>query len=194
MLSSERQNNAISVILISSSLNSSIEQIANSLIQLSHHCVNPLLPSSHPPYTRYSLRSRGHKFSLPQLNTVLYRNMLINQCLFQYICLQCFDAGWLSVWSEMQTCIWPSWCHCHSLSLASVKSRLVFPFWYRLTWVVPDKGPLNGLCVCVCVLYERCRCHLLFIKSYLTLTSHYYRPQQLHMGRCQFPAVFCNLY
>ena len=24
-----------------------------------------------------------------------------------------------------------------------------FPFWYRLTWVVPEKGPLNG-CVCVC--------------------------------------------
>ena len=23
------------------------------------------------------------------------------------------------------------------------------PFWYRLTRVVPDKGPLNG-CVCVC--------------------------------------------
>ena len=34
--------------------------------------------------------------------------------------------AWLSVWSEMQTCIWPSWCHCHSLSLASVKSRLVY--------------------------------------------------------------------
>ena len=31
--------------------------------------------------------------------------------------------AWLSVWSEVQTCIWPSWCHCHSLSLASVKSR-----------------------------------------------------------------------
>ena len=28
--------------------------------------------------------------------------------------------------------------HCHSLSLASVKSRLVLPFWYQLTWVVPD--------------------------------------------------------
>ena len=38
----------------------------------------------------------------------------------------------------------------HSLSLASVKSRLVLPFWYQLTGVVPDKGPLNG-CVCVCV-------------------------------------------
>jgi len=28
---------------------------------------------------------------------------------------------------------------------------LVLPFWYRITWVVPEKGPLNG-CVCVCVL------------------------------------------
>ena len=55
----------------------------------------------------------------------------------------------LSVWSKVQTCIWPSWCHCHSLSLASLKSRLVLPFWYWLTWVVPDNGPLNG---CVCVL------------------------------------------
>ena len=42
------------------------------------------------------------------------------------------------------------WYHCHSLSLAPVKSRLVLPFWYQLTWVVPDKRPLNG-CVCVCV-------------------------------------------
>jgi len=57
--------------------------------------------------------------------------------------------AWLCVWSEVQTCIWPSWCHCHSLSLASVKSRLVLPYWYRLTRVVLDKGPLNG-CVCVC--------------------------------------------
>ena len=53
---------------------------------------------------------------------------------------------WLSVWSKVQACIWSSRCHCHSLSLASVKSRLVLPFWYRLTRVVPDKGPLN---VCV---------------------------------------------
>jgi len=59
--------------------------------------------------------------------------------------------AWLSVWSEMQTCIWLlSWCHCHSLSLAPVKSRLVLPFWYRLTRVVPEKGPLNG-CVCVSI-------------------------------------------
>ena len=41
--------------------------------------------------------------------------------------------AWLSVWSEAQTCIRPSWCHCHSLSLASQKSRSVLPFWYWLT-------------------------------------------------------------
>ena len=50
----------------------------------------------------------------------------------------------------MQTCIWPSGCHCHSLSLTSVKSRLGLPFWYRLTRVVPEKRPLNGgVCVSV---------------------------------------------
>ena len=61
--------------------------------------------------------------------------------------------AWLSVCSEVQT------CHCYSLSLASVKSRLVLPFWYWLTQVVPVKGPLNGcvfvcLCVCVCSLVD----------------------------------------
>ena len=38
------------------------------------------------------------------------------------------------------------------LPLASVKFRLVLPFWYQLTQVVPDKGPLNGCCCC-------CRCY-----------------------------------
>ena len=59
---------------------------------------------------------------------------------------------WLSVWSEVQTCIWPRWCHCHSLSLAPVKSRLVLPFWYRLTQVVLEKRPLNGCCCCCSVI------------------------------------------
>jgi len=39
------------------------------------------------------------------------------------------------------------------LPLATVKSRLVLPFWYRLTRVVPEKEPLNGG-VCVCVLIK----------------------------------------
>jgi len=33
--------------------------------------------------------------------------------------------AWLSVWSEVQICISPSWCHCHSLSLAAVN-----PDWF----------------------------------------------------------------
>jgi len=57
--------------------------------------------------------------------------------------------AWLPVWSEVQTCIWPSGCHFHSLSLASVKSRLVLPFWYRFTRADLDKGP-----VCVCVFQD----------------------------------------
>jgi len=49
-----------------------------------------------------------------------------------YCVLTAFSAlsggvlAWLCDWSEVQTCIWPSGCHCHSLCLASVKSRLVF--------------------------------------------------------------------
>ena len=63
--------------------------------------------------------------------------------------------AWSSVCSKVQTFIQPSWCHCHSLSLASVKSRLVLPFWYRLTWVVPDKGPSN-VCVCARACMRAC--------------------------------------
>jgi len=34
-----------------------------------------------------------------------------------------------------------------------IKSRLVLLFWYRLTRVVPEKGPLNGcVCVTLCIL------------------------------------------
>ena len=33
---------------------------------------------------------------------------------------------WLPVWSKVQmTCIWSSWCHCHPIISASVKSRMV---------------------------------------------------------------------
>jgi len=34
----------------------------------------------------------------------------------------------------------------------SNKSELVLPFWYRLTRVVPDNGPLNGCCCCFVVM------------------------------------------
>jgi len=47
---------------------------------------------------------------------------------------------WLSVWSEVQTVCRPK----TPSSPASLKSRLVLPFWYQLTQVVLEKRPLNG--------------------------------------------------
>jgi len=40
--------------------------------------------------------------------------------------------AWLSVWSKVQTCIWPIWFHCQSLSLA------------QHTHTHPFNGPLSG--------------------------------------------------
>ena len=82
--------------------------------------------------------------------------------------------AWLSVWSKVQTCIWPSWCHCHSLSLASVKSRLVLLFWYRPTWVVPGKRSLNGcVCVCVCVVDGVAEITLWVFCSFVIFCDHW---------------------
>jgi len=61
--------------------------------------------------------------------------------------------AWLSVWSEVQTCIWPSRYHCHSLSLASVKSRLVFTFLVPAHPGSPGKRAVKRVCVCVCAVY-----------------------------------------
>jgi len=54
--------------------------------------------------------------------------------------------AWLSVWNKVQTCIWLSRCHCHSLSLASVKSRLV----------LPGKGAVKRVRVCACACARVC--------------------------------------
>jgi len=42
--------------------------------------------------------------------------------------------AWLSVWSEMQTCTRPSWCHCHSLSQRAVKRVCVCVYVFLLHW------------------------------------------------------------
>ena len=54
--------------------------------------------------------------------------------------------------------------------LKSIKSRLVLPFWYRLTWVVLDKRPLNG---CVCNRVRKCHhpgINVLFNNNYSLLS------------------------
>jgi len=60
--------------------------------------------------------------------------------------------AWLSDWSKVQTCICPSGCHCHSLSLASVKSRLVFQL-VPAHPGSPGQRAVKRVCVCVCSLW-----------------------------------------
>ena len=57
------------------------------------------------------------------------------------------------IWDEVQTCIWPSRCHCHSLSLAPVN-----PDWFYLPgfWptVLSIEPMVQYVCLSVCnVLY-----------------------------------------
>ena len=106
--------------------------------------------------------------------------------------------AWLSVWSTRQTCIWPSWCHCHSLSLAPVKSRLVLPLLYRLTQVVREKRPLNGSSssssigrvFIKCVVYVQCN---LFMFQLLCLkTVLLPEPRTGSVGIVELTASVCH--
>jgi len=87
--------------------------------------------------------------------------------------------AWSSVCSGVQICIWPSWCHCHWLFLASVKSRLVLVPSHLGNPGSPE-GRKTGVCayacacgcarVCVCDAFEcylfchHATCHILMTK------------------------------
>ena len=62
--------------------------------------------------------------------------------------------AWLSVWSKVKTGIWLSWCYCHSLSLASVKSSLVLPCSPAHPGS-PRQRAVKRVCVCVCVFCDQ---------------------------------------
>ena len=53
--------------------------------------------------------------------------------------------AWLSVWSKVHV----QTCHCHSLSLASIKSRLVFTFLVPAFLGSPGQRAVKRVCVCV---------------------------------------------
>jgi len=68
-----------------------------------------------------------------------------------------------------------SWCHCHSLSLASVKSRLVLLFWYRLTRVVPEKRAIKRVYVCMYVYSFYClSAYVSDLQPFLQFYTHTY--------------------
>jgi len=60
------------------------------------------------------------------------------------------------VWDVVQTCLWPSRCHCHSLSLAPVNPDLFYPSWFLplctcspgWSWTYSTRA-VKRLCVCV---------------------------------------------
>jgi len=83
---SERQNNVVSDILIFfiSQLIDTADRKLFKQIQLSHHCFNSFFQAlAFLNYSRYSLGCREHQLSLPQLNTVLYKNMFVNYANWQ---------------------------------------------------------------------------------------------------------------
>ena len=55
---------------------------------------------------------------------------------------------WLSVWSEVQTCTWPRWCHCRSLSCFS---KIQIGFTFLVLAHLGSPGKIAVVCVCVCV-------------------------------------------
>jgi len=61
--------------------------------------------------------------------------------------------AWLFVWSKVQTCIWPP------ADATATHCLLLLPFWYWLTRVVPEKGPLNGCA------YLLVKCYVLQIQA-----------------------------
>jgi len=56
--------------------------------------------------------------------------------------------AWFSVWSEVQTCIMPSYCHCHSLSCYS-KIQIGFTFLVPAHPGSPGKRAIKRVFVCV---------------------------------------------
>jgi len=56
--------------------------------------------------------------------------------------------AWLSVCSEVQTCIWPSWCHCHSLVSNFSEIQIGFTFLVLANLGCPRKRAVKQVCVC----------------------------------------------
>jgi len=71
---------------------------------------------------------------------------------------------WLSVWDKVQICIWPSWCHCHSPSLAPVN-----PDWFYLSGTGSPSCPRQRAIKRVLLL--------LFSHTFTTTKGHAYKLQ-----------------
>ena len=84
------------------------------------------------------------------------KSFICRGCLNPLISTGCAIGGmltWSCVWVKVQICIWPSYWHCYSLSLAPVNSD-----WFYLSVAgspgqsqTKSKRAVKRLCVCACV-------------------------------------------
>ena len=91
----------------------------------------------------------------------------VNQFLFSVVLLsvpsmlwRCWLGGRKGIWPVKNWVVgcWPSWCHCHSLSFASVKSRLVLVPAHQSNPRQSPKGRKTDVYVymCVCDCFVPC--------------------------------------
>jgi len=69
---------------------------------------------------------------------------------------------WLSVWSEVQTCIRPSWCHYHSVSCFS-KIQTGFAFLVSAHPGSPRQRAVKRVCVCMCLEQDQTKILLVLL-------------------------------
>jgi len=100
--------------------------------------------------------------------------------------------AWLSAWSEVQTCIWPSWCHCHSLSLASVNSRWFYTFLVPANPGSPGQRAVKSVCVCVCLYIWAVHVSRRVLSFSLSCTQLAYASVGGHCGRCPHESESCS--
>ena len=58
-----------------------------------------------------------------------------------------WGAGVVIFWSDVYICIWPSWCHCHSLSLAPIKIQIGLIFLVPAHLGSPGQRAVKRVCV-----------------------------------------------
>jgi len=105
-------------------------------------CMYMVHAHSFPEFESQGQRSRSTLTPTPDLNSnpnAVILTSILDRGLFSSWVFHCrgifsiwlADSGgilaWFSVCGEVQICTWSSWCHCHSISLATVN-----PDWFYL--------------------------------------------------------------
>jgi len=105
-----------------------IEQTIKEVIQI--HCAYSEITSSNAYLQHHLLTNCLPLLSIDECNIAIWRInifQIFSICRHNKWSPHCTDCHvhkiFLPRLLTWKTCIWPSWCHCHSLSLASVKSR-----------------------------------------------------------------------